>query len=240
MKQQKFNRTERDVLFQQKYLRNCIHFVQYSPRLVPNIAMSVPARAHAQLSNKNCITYHMEEISSSLLHIYRNCWLLQIEPSGWKGSVYYGLGADISLPHCLATGIWTLVPKATSGPKSRGASFGTTLWRHVQRYCAHSLAFMQIHGYLFTHAQRILEIINFVPYLSFLIIISKFKSKSATACNCLRLRLLLLWLNVFYVAVKNLSFFFAQTVPKSYFYRRFKMDDHQFLIWISHDISFLN
>ena len=217
--------------------------------------MSVSARAHAQLSNTNCITYHMQEITSSLLHIYRNCWLLQIEPSGWKGSVQYGLGADISLPHCLATGIWTLVPKATSGPKSRGASFGTTLWRHVQRYCAHFLVFMQIHGYLFTHAQRILEIINFVPYLSFLIIISKFKSKSAilnqnqtTACNCLRLCLLLLffyftkllWLNVFYVADKNLSFFFAQTVLKSYFYRRFKMDDHQFLIWISHDTSFLN
>ena len=72
--------------------------------------------------------------------------MLEIDPSGWKGSVSYGLGADISLPPCLATGIWNLVPKATSGPKSRGASLGTKLWRHVQRYCAQFLAFMVIYG----------------------------------------------------------------------------------------------
>ena len=43
------------------------------------------------------------------------------------GSVTYGLGADISLPPCLSVrpGIWkfsVLRLKATSGPKSRGAS----------------------------------------------------------------------------------------------------------------------
>ena len=92
-------------------------------------------------------TYHMEDITGLLLHIYRNCLLLQIEPSGWKGSVSYGLGADISLPPCLATGIWNLAPKATSGPKSRGASFGTKLWRNVQRYCVQFLAFMLIKYY---------------------------------------------------------------------------------------------
>ena len=37
--------------------------------------------------------------------IYRNCYQLYIELSGRKGSVTYGLGADISLPPCLATGI---------------------------------------------------------------------------------------------------------------------------------------
>ena len=94
----------------------------------------------------NSSTYHMEEITGTLLYIYRNCTILGIEPSGWKGSVSYGLGADISLPPCLATGIWNLVPKATSGPKSRGASFGTKLWRHVQRYCAQFIAFMVIYG----------------------------------------------------------------------------------------------
>ena len=36
-------------------------------------------------------------------------------------------------------------PKATHGPKSRGKSFGTTLWHHVQRYCCF--------GVLFAHAQ---------------------------------------------------------------------------------------
>ena len=37
-----------------------------------------------------------------------------IELSGWKGSVTYGLGADLSLPQCLSvtTGIWTLTQKS--------------------------------------------------------------------------------------------------------------------------------
>ena len=94
----------------------------------------------------NICKYHMEEITGTLWYIYRNCSMLDIDPSGWKGSVTYGLGADISLPPCLATGIWNLVPKATSGPKSRGASLGTKLWRHVQRYCARFLTFMVIYG----------------------------------------------------------------------------------------------
>ena len=68
--------------------------------------------------------------------------LFKLEPSEWKGSV--SLGADISLPHCLATGIWTLAPKAITGPKSRETSFGTTLWHHAQRYCANFPLFMQI------------------------------------------------------------------------------------------------
>ena len=103
-------------------------------------------RAHAQLPYTNICTYHMEEKTGTLLYIYRNCLVLEIDLSGWKGSVPYGLGADISLPPCLATGIWNLDPKATSGPKSRGASLGTKLWRHVQRYCAQFLAFMVIYG----------------------------------------------------------------------------------------------
>ena len=106
-------------------------------------------KAHAQVLN----THHTKTYVSvplgrknrrTLIYIYGNYLLQLIEPSGWKGFVTYGLGADTSLPHCLATGIWTLVEKATSGPKSRGASFGTTLWRHVQRYCSHFLLFMQI------------------------------------------------------------------------------------------------
>ena len=85
----------------------------------------------------------MEEIAGKFLHIYGSC-----DPSGWKGSVSNGLRADISLPHFLATGIWNLAPKATSGPKSRRTSFGTTLWRDVQRYCAQFLLFMVIYGNL--------------------------------------------------------------------------------------------
>ena len=34
--------------------------------------------------------------------------------------------------------------KSDHQAESRGISFGTTLWRHVQRYCAHFLLFMQI------------------------------------------------------------------------------------------------
>ena len=45
-----------------------------------------------------------------------------------------------------------LAPKATSGQKSWGASFGTTLWHHVQRYCACFFVFMLILCVL-THAQ---------------------------------------------------------------------------------------
>ena len=96
--------------------------------------------------------YQMWEITRTLSCIYRHCYLVTIELSEWKGSVTYGLGADISLPPYLATGIWNLAPKATSGPKSRGASFGTTLWRHVQRYCACFFVFMLILCVL-THAQ---------------------------------------------------------------------------------------
>ena len=91
-------------------------------------------------------TYHLEELTGNLWHVHGSDSLLWIEPSGRKGSVTYGLGADSSLPPCLATGIWALVPKAIFGPKSRGASFGTTLWRHVQRYCSHFLLFLQVSG----------------------------------------------------------------------------------------------
>ena len=66
------------------------------------------------------------------------------EPSGRRGSVTCGLGADISLPHFLATGIWNLVSKAITGSKSQGTSFGTMLWRHVRSYCAPFSVFMQI------------------------------------------------------------------------------------------------
>ena len=117
-------------------------------KMALNLNLRVSARAHAQLSHILTCAYHMEEITGKFWHIYWSCSMLQIDPSGWKGSVSNGLGAGISLPPCLATGIWNLVPKATSGPKSRGASFGTTLWRHVQRYCAQFLLFMVIYGNL--------------------------------------------------------------------------------------------
>ena len=59
------------------------------------------------------------------------------------GFVTYGLGADISLPQCLPGGKvgsrkqWRVncVQKRSHGPKSRDDSFGTTLQRHVWRYC---------------------------------------------------------------------------------------------------------
>ena len=117
-------------------------------KMALNLNLRVSGRAHAQLSYTHTCASHMEEITGKFLYIYRIRFMLQIDPSGWKGSVLNGLGADISLPPCLATGIWNLAPKATSGPKSRGVSFGTTLWRHVQRYCAHFPLFMVIYGNL--------------------------------------------------------------------------------------------
>ena len=46
--------------------------------------------------------------------------LLQIDPSGGKGSLTYGLGADFCLPRCLATGIRTFDLKAITWQNSRG------------------------------------------------------------------------------------------------------------------------
>ena len=83
----------------------------------------------------------MEEITRMLLYILE--LLPDIIWAEWTKGIC--LGADISLPPCLATGIWNLAPKATSRLKSRGASFGTTLWHHVQRYCCF--------GILLAHAQ---------------------------------------------------------------------------------------
>ena len=45
--------------------------------------------------------YHMEEITGTLLYIYWSYYYMWIELRGWKGSVTYGLGADISLPPSL-------------------------------------------------------------------------------------------------------------------------------------------
>ena len=39
-------------------------------------------RAHAQLPYTNIFTYHMEEITGTLLYIYRNCFIVEIDPSG--------------------------------------------------------------------------------------------------------------------------------------------------------------
>ena len=44
--------------------------------------MSVLTGAHAQFTNRHVPPYHMEEIARTLLCIYRNCYLLQIELSG--------------------------------------------------------------------------------------------------------------------------------------------------------------
>ena len=64
------------------------------------------------------------------------CWLRYLRPMLSS--------KNFSLPHYLTTGIWNLAPKAITGPKSRGTSFGTTLWRHVQRYYAHFPLSIQI------------------------------------------------------------------------------------------------
>ena len=70
------------------------------------------ARSVVQYVPRHKWSYQMEEISRTLIYIYRNCSYLGIELSGWKGSVTRGLGADISLPPCLATGIWTSTHKS--------------------------------------------------------------------------------------------------------------------------------
>ena len=53
------------------------------------------------------------------------------------------------------------------GPKSRGNSFGTTLWGHVLRYCAQFLVFIVIYGYLILWVFCLLMVsareLNFLP-----------------------------------------------------------------------------
>ena len=41
-----------------------------------------------------------------------------IDPSGWKGSLLYGLRTDIFLPHCRATGIWNAQAPSPEVPHS--------------------------------------------------------------------------------------------------------------------------
>ena len=81
---------------------------------------------HAQFLNAyramTHFTYHFYEVTGTLRHTYGHDLVLQIEPNGWKGSVTYGLGTEVSLPQCPITGIWKMVPKAITGPKSRGTS----------------------------------------------------------------------------------------------------------------------
>ena len=73
---------------------------------------------------------------------YRNCGWFWFELRGWKGFVNCSLGADISLSRCFGAGIGILAPIATVEPKCREASFGATLWHHVQRYCDQFLVFL--------------------------------------------------------------------------------------------------
>ena len=68
-----------------------------------------------------------------------------IYPAEWTKGFCHVWSKGRHFSPSLATGISNLAPKATSRPKSQGASFGTTLWHHVQRYCCF--------GILFAHAQ---------------------------------------------------------------------------------------
>ena len=65
-------------------------------------------------------TQQMDEIAwRTRCCIYKNCYIPWIDLSGWMESVC-GLEADISLPHCLATGIWNACLLYTS-PSPRDA-----------------------------------------------------------------------------------------------------------------------
>ena len=106
-------------------------------RMDLNLQESVSrTRAHAQLENMHRIynwsmsaqlKYHMEERTRTLFYIYVAYYHSMIELRRWKGSVTYGLGADISLPHCLATGIWNLAHKSDL----RAEISGSIVWYDV-------------------------------------------------------------------------------------------------------------
>ena len=72
-----------------------------------NLQMRVSAKVHAQLSNVHRTNSYLDEPHeinywNSILGIHMNSCYYQL--SGRKGSVKYGVGAEISFPSCLATG----------------------------------------------------------------------------------------------------------------------------------------
>ena len=110
--------------------------IEYKSTEMIEWVMSVSRRAHAQLPSihhTKTLLYVPHERNYSCTSTYIQKSLYNRNRTEWtKGICHYGLGTDTSLPQCLATGIWNLASKATSGPKSQGASLGTTLWHHVQ------------------------------------------------------------------------------------------------------------
>ena len=112
---------------QQMRMRKCIYFVslytsmyrtEHSVTLIIT-ATIVSVRANLQLSNMHLTKTHLSaprgRISENTGHYVKKL-LVDINRIEW------------------IKGICKRASK--SGPKSRGASFGTTLWRHVQRYCS--------------------------------------------------------------------------------------------------------
>ena len=58
-----------------------------------NLNLRVSASARAQLSYILTCAHHMEEVTCKLLHLYKSFFRLEIDPSGWKGSVPYRLSS---------------------------------------------------------------------------------------------------------------------------------------------------
>ena len=67
--------------------------------------LSVLVRAHVQMSNMHRAKRHLfvpyGKTRGTVLDIFRNTLLDVSVMSGWKGSVTYGLDADISVSNCL-------------------------------------------------------------------------------------------------------------------------------------------
>ena len=93
------------------------------------------------LEVRQCKIYYCTGVKLGLFRVYIESLTMSSQESLKKKSKQ----DNISLPPCLATGIRSLAPRATSGQKSREASFGTTLWHHIQKYCCF--------GILLAHAQ---------------------------------------------------------------------------------------
>ena len=115
--------------------------------------MSVLARARAQLLHILYISTHLsvphgENTQKTVLYIQKQ--VLCMSRAEWMNGIclIWSRGRLISpsLPACRRRQVSEpQLAKATHGPKSRGKSFGTTLWHHVQKYCCL--------GVLFAHAQ---------------------------------------------------------------------------------------
>ena len=107
------------------------------------------------LSTRLIIVTNYGLIKPNFCFILRICCKLWPELNEWKESVTCGLGADISLPHCLETSIWNLAHKSDH----RAEISENIVWYDALATCPEVLF-----SYHLVCACVVFQTLNFVPY----------------------------------------------------------------------------